>query len=276
MDQGLEIGLHWAAVACYALSSCFFIYGFVFQKDWGTKLGIMLAGLGLLPHTLALLLRWYSTGHGPYLRRYEVFSSDVWIGITMFMVAQWRKAELKQLGVLVMPVSFLLIGMSVMASPQIRPLPETFQTFWLVLHIFFAKLAYGSCLIGVVLAVVYLVSQKRKNILAGRFAWVSEPAAIDELSYKFNGFGFIMISVMIIAGAIWANNAWGSYWSWDPVETWSLVSWVIYGIYLHLRRMHGWKGKKSAWLNIISFCLLLFTIFGIGVFYATGHSPYMV
>jgi cytochrome c-type biogenesis protein CcsB len=275
MDQSLEIGLHWISVAFYAISASFFVCGFSFNKGKALKYGVMAAIAGLVPHTLALLLRWYSTGHGPYLRRYEVYSSDVWIGLVLFTVLQWRKPPLRPLGVIVLPASFLLIGMAVMSSPEIRPLPETFQTFWLFVHIFFAKLAYGSCLIGTALAGIYLIAHRPGFVRGNLTSRLPETPVIDELSYKFTSFGFIMLGVMIASGAIWANDAWGSYWSWDPVETWSLISWVVYGIYLHLRRMHGWQGLKAAWYNIGAFSLLLFTIFGIGLVYISSHSPYM-
>ncbi|MHB9095772.1 MAG: cytochrome c biogenesis protein CcsA [Eubacteriales bacterium] len=275
MNQFYEIGLHWVAVVFYAISACFFIYGFVFKKERALKWGVIAAVAGMIPHTLALTLRWYYTGHGPYMRRYEVYSSDVWVGLVVFAVAQWRKPVLRLLGVIIMPASFLLIGMAVLSSPEIRPLPETFQTFWLFIHIFFAKVAYGSCLVGAALAVIYLNVSRQTSGSAGLVKRLPEPDIIDELSYKFNGFGFVMIGVMTAAGAIWANDAWGSYWAWDPVETWSLISWVIYGIYLHLRRIHGWKGAKAAWFNIGAFILLLLTIFGIGLFYLSNHSPYM-
>ncbi len=275
MNQLYEIGLHWASVAFYAISACFFVYGFVFKKERALKWGVAAAVAGLIPHTMALALRWYYTGHGPYLRRYEVYSSDVLIGLVVFTIVQWRKTTLRPLGVIIMPASFLLIGMAVLSSPEIRPLPETFQTFWLFVHIFFAKLAYGSCLIATALAGFYLLVNRSGFQSGGWTSKLPEPMIIDELSYKFTGFGFIMIGVMIAAGAIWANDAWGRYWAWDPVETWSLISWVIYGIYLHLRRIHGWKGTKAAWYNIASFALLLFTIFGIGLLYISNHSPYM-
>lgn len=275
MTPQLEIGLHWIAVALYALSTCFFVYGFVFKHDKAITWGVLIALAGLAPHTLALGLRWYSTGHGPYLRRYEVYSSNVWIGMVMFAAAQWRRPVLRTLGIIVMPVSFLVIGMAVLSSSEIRPLPETFQTFWLFVHIFFAKTAYGACLIGMALAVIYLVGQRQSGSMKGWASRMPDSAVIDELSYRFTGFGFIMIGIMIAAGAIWANNAWGTYWNWDPVEIWSLISWIIYGIYLHLRYMHGWKEKKAAWLNIASFAILLFTLLGIGIFYISSHSPYL-
>ena len=275
MNQHLEIGLHWIAVAFYCLSAILYIYGFVFRKDRAFKWALVAAVCGLIPHTAALGLRWYVTGHGPYLRRYEVLSSNVWVGLVMFILVQRIKPVLRPFGAVVMPVSFLLIGLAVLSSPETHPLPETFQTFWLLVHILFAKLAYGSCLIATALAGGYLLLQgggRLQQKWAGR---LPAPGIIDEFSYRFTGFGFMMIGIMIAAGAIWANDAWGSYWSWDPVETWSLLSWVVYGLYLHLRRMHGWRGRKAAWYTMIAFLLLLFTIFGIGLIYVSEHSPYM-
>lgn len=275
MNQQLEIGLHWVSVALYALSACCFVYGFVFKKDNALKWGVITAIVGMAPHTVALGFRWYDTGHGPYLKKYEVYSSLVWMGLFMFLLLQWRKPMLRTLGIIILPVSFLMIGRAVLSSSEIKPLPETFHTFWLFVHIFFAKIAYGACLIGTALAGIFLTTEKKRCFTADWLNRLPEPDIIDELSYRFIGFGFIMIGVMIAAGAVWANEAWGSYWSWDPVETWSLISWVIYGIYLHLRRMHGWKGVKAAWFSILAFAVLLFTMFGIGLVYITHHSPYM-
>jgi len=271
----MEILLHWFAVALYALSSCLFIYSATFNKKSWLKYAAIIAAAGLIPHTAALALRWVEAGHGPYLRRYEVLSSNAWIVVVMFLFIQWKKPILRYTGVLVLPATFLLIGLGIMSSPEIRPMPDSYQTFWLIVHIFFAKLAYGAGLIGTALAIMYLWNIKKGEdfrLFSNNFLSLS---SLDELSYRFISFSFIMVAIMIAAGAIWANQAWGSYWSWDPVETWSLISWVIYGSYLHLRRMHGWRGAKAAWLAIAAFTVLLFALLGIGLIYVTNHSPYL-
>jgi len=268
-----EIGMQWAAVGIYALSTVLFIAAFVWEKDAWLKWAVRVAVAGLIVHTGALALRWAITGHGPYMRRYEVFSSNVWVAVLMYIVVQWRFPRLRMAGGLVMPVSLLVIGFAVMASPEIRPLPESFKTFWLIVHIYFAKLAYGSCLLGTAFGLLIIVKNKGWfQTFTGR---LPDSEVLDEYSYKFIAFGFFMIGIMIAAGAIWANNAWGSYWAWDPVEIWSLISWMLFGVYLHLRRVHGWRGEKMAWLALVSLIILIFAIMGVGLFYLSQHSPYL-
>lgn len=293
MDIKIIIGLLWAAVALYAASSVAFAWQLVSksvakrrgQQEDGVeqngkhefRWGVRLAAIALIPHTAALILRWIQTGHGPYMRVFEVYSSDVWVVIILFLLLQLRLPWLRFTGVLVLPSSFLLIGMAVMASPEIRPLPPDFGTFWLIVHILFAKLTYFSYLIGTILAVFYLLKEKKiqKGRDLGFLARVPDLAVLNEQSYQFIAFGFVMMAIMIAAGSIWANKAWGSYWSWDPTETWSLTSWLLYGLYLHLVRTFGWRGKRPAWLAVAAVVVMVFALFGLGAIYQSLHSPYI-
>ena len=231
----------------------------------------------MLPHSAALGLRWLEAGHGPYLRQYEVYSSDVWVMMVMFLLVQFWRPALRTAGMVAMPVCLLLIGMAVMASPEIRDLPVTFKTYWLIVHILFAKLAYGSALMGTAMGVLYLASQQktRTNRLTNFYRRLPPLEVLDELSYAFIGFGFVMLGIMIVAGSIWAKNAWGRYWGWDPVETWALISWLFYGLYLHLRVTFKWQGGRAAWFSVVAMAVLIFALFGIGWFYQSFHSPYI-
>lgn len=256
------------------------------EKDF--RWGVGLAFWGLFPHAAALFLRWMETGHGPYMRRFEVYSSDVWVAVLVYMLIQWRKPILRFTGVLIMPSSFLLIGMAVLASPEIRPLPPFYGTYWLIVHIFFAKLAYVFLLIGTSLAFFYLIKNKVESKTENKPEVKEKPSALisfmarfpdlptlHEQSYQFIAFGFIMLAIMIAAGAIWAHKAWGRYWSWDPVETWSIITWLLYGIYLHLVRTYGWSGRRPAWLAVAAVFVMIFALFGVGLVYDSLHSPYM-
>lgn len=290
MGIKVQFVLLWAAVACYAGASIVFLWNMVKLKDsmlhktsgkvqeilpQGSALfrwGIRLALVGLVPHTVALLLRWLETGHGPYMRRYEVYSSDVWVALVIFLIIQWRQPRLRVSGALVLPASFLLIGMAVLSSPEIQPLPASFGTYWLIVHILFAKLAYSCFLIGTALALLYLLKEGK---LSRWSVLLPDLATMHEQSYRFISFGFLMQAVMIATGAIWANKAWGRYWNWDPVETWSLISWIFYGFYLHLVRTFGWNGRRPALLALAAVLVLIFALFGIGLVYDSLHSPYI-
>lgn len=273
----LEILLLWITVGLYALSSCIYLYSLAFHRPGALRGATLVAVTGLVLQAAALALRWVEAGHGPYMRRYEVYSSDVFILVLMFLVVQRWRPSLRALGGLVMPASFLMIGMAVLASPEIRALPTVFKTYWLLVHIFFAKLAYGAALIGTALAVLFLLKQRQQRLdrLTPFYRRLPDLAMLDELSYGFLGFGFLMLGIMIMAGSIWAKTAWGAYWGWDAVETWSLISWLVYGIYLHLRRTYGWRGARAAWFSLLAFGVLVFALFGVGVVYNSVHSPYV-
>lgn len=298
MDVKIQVILLWITVAFYAASSVVVAWQLV-RGPWrladssasqGVRSdrpgwGVWLALVGLIPHTAAILLRWLESGHGPYMRVYEVYSSDVWIVVLLYLLVQWRRPRLRFMGAVIMPTCFLLIGMAVMASPEIRPLPPFYGTYWLIVHILFAKLSYGFLLIGTALAVFYLIKNRVESRMEkseeiegkprGFLAGLPDLPSLQEQSYQFIAFGFIMLAIMIAAGAIWANKAWGRYWSWDPVETWSLMTWLLYGIYLHLVRTYGWTGRRAAWFTLAAVVVMIFALFGVGLVYQSLHSPYI-
>ena len=270
-----EIILLWVTVSFYITATILYVYSLVFQKDIYRKASIITI-LGLVPHSVSILLRWIESGHGPYITFCEVTVSDSWVAVFAFLVVQFKYKKMELLGIVVAPVSFLLIGLGVMSSAQIYHTPTSFQTYWLLVHILFAKLAFGSILIGTGLSVFYLIKEKRGELAPDVLRrHLPDLKTIDEFSYRFIAFGFLHLGVMIAAGSIWANKAWGRYWGWDPVETWSLVSWLFYGIYLHSRLNRGWRGRKSAWYAIAAFAVLLFSVFGVVYLYHSVHSYYL-
>jgi len=272
----IQVILLWITVVLYAVSAGLYIYGFTFQNEKKFPLAGYIATAGLVPQSAAIIIRWIDQGHGPYMTYFEGLNSMVWVGMALFLILNWRVPAYRFLGIGVMPFSFLLIGAAVLQNPELEPIPPTFGTFWLLVHVIFAKISYGACLIATGFGIVYLIKKKQQSQdeLTPFYKRLPSLEVLDELSYKFTAFGFIMIIIMIISGAIWANKAWGRYWGWDPVETWSLISWFLYGIYLHLRITYGWRGSKAAWYSIASLAVLLFAIFGVAAFYAGAHSAY--
>jgi cytochrome c-type biogenesis protein CcsB len=260
----------------YAVSTWLYVYCFAFQREGKLPLAGLVAAIGLLPQSTALIIRWIVQGHGPYMTIFEGVNSTVWVGMVVFLVLQWRRPVYRFLGIAIMPISFLLIGAAILQNSSLEPVPATFNTFWLLVHVSFAKLSYGACLIATGFGIAYLIKQKQQDQdkLTPFYQRIPTLEVLDELSYRFTAFGFIMIIIMIISGAIWANKAWGRYWGWDPVETWSLISWLLYGLYLHLRFTFGWRGSKAAWYSVVALAVLLFAIFGVALFYVGAHSAY--
>ena len=268
--------LFWCAVIFYVASTVGYVVALIFCQDRWRRWGTWLAGSGLLAHTVSLGLRWVQTGHGPYINTFEILSSDVWIAVSFFLVLQAAFPRLAPLGAVVMPTAFLMMGFALMGTTEAKALPPTLRSGWLAVHVIFAKLMVASMIVAVALSIFYLLNRKGGNRYKGRIAKLPAPGVLDDYAYRVTAFGFIALTVMIIAGSIWANYSWGEYWSWDPTETWSLVVWLIYGLYLHGRITFRWRGTTSAWYLVASFAFAIIAFFVIPYFVKSLHSQYMV
>jgi len=269
-----QIILKWIAVGFYIVSGVFFAYSVSFQKEKILKPAMVLALIGLILHAIATAIRWEIADHGPYMGMYEVLSSNAWITVLLFIIAAWKVPKLRPAGVIVMPLSFLMMAFGLFADPEIRRLPPALRSTWLVFHVTFNKLAVGAIIIAFGTSMLYLLKEKRQD----REFYRKLPSldALDAYSYKFIGFAFICWSIMIASGAIWANEAWGRYWGWDPIETWSLITWLFYGIYLHLRYFFKWQGRKAALLFVVCFVFSVLTIFILPFVVESLHTEYLV
>ncbi len=272
----LEIILMWAAVTLYAAGAILFTAGFVFHRPL-MRLALWVSLAGLLPHTVATAVRWVRVGHPPMLGFYEVVPGLVWVVVVLLGVIAWKWRGLEPLGLVIMPMSFLMMGGAMLIAPKTDlPLTPTLASWWLTIHITFAKLTYASFLASFAIAVVFLIRDGNEG---GKWSQVLDKlpsqAVLDDLSFKFIAAGFIFLGMMIAAGAIWANEAWGRYWGWDPIETWSLISWLVYAVYLHLRLTLGWRGKRAAWVAVAALPVLLFALVGVPIAYNSIHAAYL-
>ena len=278
--DGLNLSgqLYWVAVTLYALAAVVFLVALFWRREDWLWNATRLVGITLLPHGAAILLRWAAVGHGPYINRYEVFSSDVWVGIAMFLAFQFRFPRLRAIGAAILPLSFLLMGLGALSTAEPEPLAPSLHSYWLVIHVSFAKLAFGSILVAFGVGVAYLLKERAQrsgteNHFYGRLPGLSR---MDELGYRFTGVGFAFLAIMIISGSIWANDAWGNYWSWDAIETWSLVTWLFYGINLHLRTTYRWNGTRGSWLSVATLAVTIIAFFGVAYVARGAHVEYLV
>lgn len=273
----VEVVLMWTAVSLYALSAILFAVGLVFGRQRLLDIALWVAVAGLVPHAAAMGVRWARVGHGPYLGFYEVVSSYAFIAVAILVVVVRRYRSLAVAGVIVVPLAFLMLAASMFTSREELEITASLASWWLAVHVTFAKLSYAAFIASFALALVFLV---RGRSTAGRFADVlaKMPAqsVIDDLSYRFIAVGFIFLGVMIGAGAIWANEAWGRYWAWDPIETWSLVAWVVYAVYLHLRLTLGWHGRKAAYVAVAALPVVVFALIGVPIVYQSIHGAYLL
>ncbi|MCL4535790.1 MAG: c-type cytochrome biogenesis protein CcsB [Bacteroidetes bacterium] len=240
------------AVAIAALLYILTIYG----KPKGVgRYASLFAGIGFVVLTLSLALRWAASGHAPFANQYEFAVSFAWGTLAAHLYFE-RRYRLRSLGALVVPVALALLVYAATIPSDIEPLVPALQNaLLLTIHVAVAVVAYGTFAAGFGAALLYLLQ------IRGRIAWLPTQDVLDEVGYRAVIVGFPMMALVIILGAVWADIAWGSYWSWDPKETASLVTWLIYGAYLHARATRGWRGSRAAGLLIIGFGATVFTFF---------------
>lgn len=267
MSQPFAI-LFWAMLVVYALTVAAQIYAQIFRKRLLMKRAWYGVAVAFALHTLLVAWRWIATGHVPTIGNFENALAGGWFIVLMVLWAGWKE-RYPLLAVGALPFALVILGGGVMSDTAARPMSASLRSFWLYIHIFFAWLAYGGYTVACGAGIAYLVkSKKRERQLADETnssLLLEQLGRLDELMFRSTVFGFITDAVMIAAGSIWAKDLWGSYWSWDPVETWSLLSWLIYGLALHLRVTMGWRGRKLAWLLVFAIVGVLISFWGVNL-----------
>lgn len=230
------------------------------RRGFSPQYGFWLASVGWLCNLVALGYHISYSKRLPLANGYEFLLSFAFITALLYLIYE-RVSHNHNAGAAVMLVNILLLASILLLMPQqigqAGPLMPALKSPWLTVHVLTAILAYGAFALGCGLAVVKL----RGN----------DPSDDTDI-YKITSFGFVMLTLSIVLGAIWAEQVWGSYWTWDPKETWALVTWIIYAIYLHLHRQRGWRGNKARILLIAGFILVLFTFFGVNFLLPGLHS----
>jgi cytochrome c-type biogenesis protein CcsB len=226
----------------------------------------ILTAITLVFITLAIVFRAIQTGHGPFSNMYEFALAFAWGIVVMGIFFEWRykTAAVRNVGLV---VALLLLIFAAVQHAKPEPLvPALQQSVLLSVHVASAVVAYGTFTIGFGAAILFLI-QNHRNLL-----WLPDKDVLDTMSYQSVVIGFPFLTLTIILGALWADIAWGRYWSWDPKETASLVTWLLYAAYMHARLMRGWRGTKTAILLIVGFGAILLTFFGNYIF--TGLHAY--
>jgi len=264
----------WTAVGLYGISTFSYIFGLIAKQEKLFIAGLYTALAGFIPHTIAIGLRWSETGISPFISISESITLGIFMTVLIFLIFQFAAKKVPPLGVLVMPVAFVLMGWAGTLMKEVATtLAPALQSWWIWVHIIGASAGFGSVLMAAGIGLVYLLKEKYSG---GIYDKLPEPQALDNLSYRYVAGGFIMYGLMIVSGAFWANQVKGSYWNWDPVEVWSLVSWLIYGIYLHLRITFGWRGRKLAWYALIALVVMIVSYWGIPFSVETFHKGFRI
>jgi cytochrome c-type biogenesis protein CcsB len=270
----LELVMFWTAVALYGVSTFSYIFGLITLKDKLFTIGLFSALAGFFPHVSVIALRWSATGITPFISISESLILGVFMTVLLFLIVQFSTKKVRPLGVLVMPVAFILMGWAGTLIKEVAAtLAPALQSGWIWVHIVGATVGFASVLIAAGLGLLYLLKEKKSG---GIYDKLPDLADIDILSYRYVAAGFIMYGLMIVSGCFWANQVKGTYWNWDPVEVWSLVSWLIYGIYLHLRVTFGWRGRRLALYALFALAAMIISYWGIPFSVETFHSGFRI
>jgi len=265
----IELKLLWSAIILYVFGGSLAVIAVVMRKrPERTVLGLIV--LGWVLHTASLTERWIRLDHGPFMTMFEILSSNVWSLVLAFAIAYWRIPVIRPVAAVVMPILFVMMGWLMLSSPGEAHFPQSFRTPWLFIHIGFGKVFLGAVLIAVGLAGV--IQARRTATGCAWFQSLPDDARLDELAYRLMALGLVFNSLMLIAGAIWAQDAWGRYWAWDPLETWAFLTWLLLAIALHLRVTYKLSPRTSSLMAVAVFSLAFLTFFGVPFISTAPHK----
>lgn len=291
-------------IACFLLFFAMILYWIslsIPKNNLIFKVSQILVGVSNILFMLTLSIRWASEGYFPLSNLYESLIFLSW-GISFIHLILEYKTQSRLIGAIATPLMFFLSGFSSLTLPtdmqKALPLVPSLQSNWLMMHVSMMMVSYATLIIGSLLSILYLAfvsfnGQKNQVVIetsvtdlssnisssvsvasVGSVAYskLSLLQTVDIWSYRIIGLGFPFLTIGIISGAVWANEAWGSYWSWDPKETWALITWLVFAIYLHSRLLKGWQGKQAAILGSCGFFVIWICYLGVNFLGKGLHS----
>ena len=256
----LELRALWAGILCYVLGGSVAIGALVLKKRPERSI-LGLITVGWLLHTAALLIRWERLGQGPFVTMFEILSSNIWSLVLVYALCYWRIASIRPTAALVMPILFVMMGWLMLSSPGEVHFPRSFRTPWLFIHVGLGKVFLGAMLVAVGLAGVIQLRRTARG--ASWFQRLPPDAGLDDLAYRFMALALIFNGLMLVAGAIWAQDAWGRYWAWDPLETWAFLTWLLLAVALHVRVTYKPSPRLSSAMAFVVFVVAFLTFFGV-------------
>jgi cytochrome c-type biogenesis protein CcsB len=257
------------------------------KNNFVFKLGNLLVILSNFIFALTLLLRWIGENYFPLSNLYESLIFLSWGISTIHLFIEYQTKS-RLIGAIATPIMFFLSGFSSLTLPtdmqKALPLVPSLQSNWLMMHVTMMMISYATLIVGSLLSILYLafnLVQQRSTVKIAKsdtlvttsnFSKLSLLQTVDIWSYRIIGLGFPFLTIGIISGAVWANEAWGSYWSWDPKETWALITWLVFAMYLHSRLLKGWQGEKAAILGSFGFFVIWICYLGVNFLGKGLHS----
>lgn len=259
----------------YFAAFVFYLFRLILGREFWGKIATWTALAGFIAQTVALLIRWkasYDLGIGrvPLANFYESLIIFAWAIVLLYLIIE-RRLKDRSLGAFVLPVAFLIMAYASIApgvNNRIEPLIPALQSNWLASHVLTCFMGYAAFTVAFAVGIIFFIKKfasadsEQTPIF---FRLLPSEHMLDELIYQSAAIGFIFLTMGIVTGSIWAHYAWGSYWSWDPKETWSLITWLIYALMLHARLVRGWRGRRMAFMAVVGFGCVLFTYLGVNM-----------
>jgi cytochrome c-type biogenesis protein CcsB len=271
--SGMNILFFKGASFFYFLGTLIYLIYIVSLKEVLSRIAGAVVFIGFSLHTLAFIARYVEAERTPVTSLYESFSFFAWMIMGVLLIVN-RRYKVKVMGAFLSPIALVFMIFALALPQEIVPVAPVLKSFWHPFHVFFAFLGNAIFALAFCCGVMYLIQEnllksKRVGAISKRLPSLK---VLDDLNYQALIFGFPLLTLGIITGAIWAEYAWGRYWDWDPKETWSLITWFLYAALLHQRLAIGWRGRKAAIMAIVGFLAVLFTFLGVSYLLPGMHS----
>ena len=258
-------GLFFGSLALYFAAAVLQFVGTLFNKDKVAKIAWLVFLAGLAAQTLYLIVRGVTARRLPLSNQFEFATAFAW-GIALMLLIVRLRLKADWLSVAVMPVVFLVLSYAALQPRELTELMPALRSAWFGFHIGSAVFSYSAFIIAGCVGLRYLIVSKKGS------ADELKLHQMDYLSYRMIALGFLLLTVTILSGALWAEQAWSAFWTWDPKEVWALITWIIYAVYLHLRLRAGRKGTRMAWYLVIAVFVVFFTFAGVNTLLHGLHT----
>jgi len=269
----MSVFFHMTVLVLYGAATLLYLLYIIRPRDIVGRISRWVLAAGFICHCAFTMFRYLEAGHTPITNLHESLSFFSLTIVAVFLGFQHRYRS-AILGSFVTPVALLVMLASTIFPSAITPLNPALKSGWLGFHTIAAFAAYAAFAIAFSAGIMYLLQEHflKKKKLGALYHRLPSLEILDDINYRCLTIGFPLLTIAIISGAIWAESAWGAYWSWDPKETWSLITWFVYAALLHGRLTTGWRGSRAAILAIVGFCVLLFTFLGVNLLLPGLHS----
>lgn len=270
----IDLYIFYTALTSYLIGTCLFLLYLLKPHNQVARSAFFIVLAGFCLHSILLIHRFYELHYFPVTNLHQSLCFFAWVLMGAFLIVH-GKYSLPIIGAFVSPVvTFFMIGSAAIISHHPLPLPPVLRSSWLPIHTTLSFIGEAVFALAFCIAIMYLIQEhliKTKKINKF-FHRLPSLQALDHLNYFCLSIGFPFLTLGIITGSLWASFAWGSYWSWDPKETWSLITWLIYAALLHGRLMTGWRGRRAAVFSIMGFSVVIFTFLGVNLLLPGLHS----